>query len=782
MAPKKHKDQPDDDRLHVVVRIRPPVRDDEKFGEGSEALQVDKERNLLWLLSKDEENGKGASTKQYVFDRVLWKDSKQIDAWEAAGVSVTKGAMEGYQACVMCYGQTGAGKSYTLANNKPGSEGIMVQAFNYIFETAAQDRSLKYEIHLSFVQIYLDNLSDLLQPSNAIEIREDPKDGVYVAGVTWEPVSTTQQAMNALDRGNRNRATASTRMNADSSRSHACLMLSIKCTGGPRTLIGKLYLVDLAGSERVKKSGVEGSAFDEAKAINQSLTTLGRCIEILASGKKERPPFRESKLTRLLSNAIGGGAKTTLIVCVAPTVSDQFETVNSLEFGLQAMNVIVKAKINASTDYNSLTASLMNQRDMKLKPLRELECKVLQELQPQLDEVIELELQCKELALQIAIAEEQDEQDLIEANELKAQAKRDEEEHRRVMAKLNDERSHIASELEQVLLRLSDNPEMARIQKAHEAEKEQIAARSRELQDSLHSAELRAAHEQQGLQVSFEGAMHTARNLGQIAAYLLQTGSYEEAADFYSQAKAIFDATLGPGHEKTLEWQQDLFFLINAPTIQRITRSMSSESVSSEAASAHEWWVHNLQDKSVRATESTDGEETGLIQGWWMQNLFDMKTRSRQGGDEAGAYLSNLFAKANGEQTIFTPRGTISGAAGSLPQPSGAEKPDIRFASSWVERVFQLGDAADQVEEQMGKAVDWLAEAFGTHRGKLAPQPAALPKPMGTPRSAASQQADDAAVAAAVHAALATPRGMSDIVDDRPMAGAFHKMFHSQHL
>lgn len=210
-------------------------------------------------------------------------------------------------------------------------------------------------------------------------------------------------------------------------------------------------------------SALQGNAFDEAKAINQSLTTLGRCIEILASGsftpdfsptlcysfhppsrrtaictsipspltlcpssppsqafdispflessslprslmtlipvsspllpsqptpqptlppslpaagKKERPPFRESKLTRLLSNAIGGGAKTTLIVCVAPTVSDQFETVNSLEFGLQAMNVVVKAKVNASTDYNSLTASLMSQRDKKLQPLRQLECKV----------------------------------------------------------------------------------------------------------------------------------------------------------------------------------------------------------------------------------------------------------------------------------------------------------------------------------------------------------------------------------------------------------------------
>ena len=165
----------------MVVRIRPPVRQDEKFGEGSEALQVDKERNLLWLLQKEEDGS--AKTRQYVFDRVLWKDSTQNDAWDAAGVSVVKSAMEGYTGCVMCYGQTDAGKSYTLANAKPGSEGIMVQAFNFLFKAAAEERELKCEIEIAYVQIYLDGITDLLSPKNDIEIREDPKEGVYVAGV-----------------------------------------------------------------------------------------------------------------------------------------------------------------------------------------------------------------------------------------------------------------------------------------------------------------------------------------------------------------------------------------------------------------------------------------------------------------------------------------------------------------------------------------------------------------------------------------------------------------------
>ena len=274
------------DRVHVVVRIRPPVRKDEKFGEGSEALQVDREKNMIFLLAENEE--RSLNPKQFAFDRVLWKDAVQSDAWEAAGVSVTKAVMEGYTGCVMCYGQTGAGKTYTLANDKPGQEGVMIQAFNFIFASADNERELKYEVQLSYQQIYLDGISDLLQPSAPVELREDPKEGVYVSGARWETVTSTALAMAALNRGNSNRATASTKMNADSSRSHAVLTLSVKCTGGVRTLNGKLYLVDLAGSERVKKSGVEGAGFDEAKAINQSLTTLGRCIEVLASNKKEK--------------------------------------------------------------------------------------------------------------------------------------------------------------------------------------------------------------------------------------------------------------------------------------------------------------------------------------------------------------------------------------------------------------------------------------------------------------------------------------------------------------
>jgi len=783
MAPKKDSKKAgkegdgQDDRVHVVVRIRPPVRKDEKFGEGSESLQYDKEKNMLFLLAKEEDESKGVNPKQFVFDRVLWKDSSQHDAWEAAGLSVVKSSMQGYTGCVMCYGQTGAGKTHTLANDKAGQEGVMINAFNYIFDTADSERELKYEVQIAFQQIYLDGISDLLQPSAPVELREDPKEGVYVSGATWDTVTSTKEAIAALHRGFANRATACTKMNADSSRSHAVLMLKIRCTGGVRTLNGMLYLVDLAGSERVKKSGVEGAAFDEAKAINQSLTTLGRCIEVLASNKKEKPPFRESKLTRLLSNAIGGAAKTTLVVCVAPTMTDQFETTNSLDFGQQAMNVVVRAKVNASTDYGSLTASLLAQRDKKQKAIRELEVQVLRELAPKIDEVVQLELECKRAALLVEIAEESVDAEKDKLAAAKAAGEEEAERDKATMVELLNGRARKTEELEQVLVQLSSDPEMKQIQDAHEQEKREVSTKSAALQEGLRAAEHQERGERKKVDAQLEGVIHTAKNLGQIACYFLQTGATEEAADFYTQAKAIFDNLLGEDHPKTRAWQEDLFFLINAPAIQQMVKAAAQElAPDSEAAaakdtnSAPEWWMQNLFemgnhsngeddedtmnnwwmqnlytfDPTSRA-EGGDADDDDEQRHWWMQNLYDIGTRSKgEGVENVGEsdYMNIIFGTPRDGTTTarggpaFTPRGTLvalsaahgkSSAAYSLGMPLQKDKTipeeesvNMSFAKDWVAKVFLTprgtGSGGEEMADQTSDAVAWLQDNFGTPR------------------------------------------------------------------
>ena len=213
----------------------------------------------------------------------------------------------------------------------------------------------------------------------------------------------------------------------------------------------------------------------------------------------------------------------------------------------------------------------------------------------------------------------------------------------------------------QVLLSLSDNPEVRLLQTEHEAEKNSTGKRASELQEMVKTAELRGPHEQGMLDAALDGSIHTARNLGQIAAYFFQTGAASEAADFYMQAKSIFDAVLGASHPRTQQWQQDLFFLINAPAIQKITAAAAAEETEDAEQTAHEWWMQNLpMDIAIQSSSVEEGDES---ESWWMQNLYDMKTRDKNDTpDDEVSYMQAIFATPRGDGSIFTPRGTLNAA------------------------------------------------------------------------------------------------------------------------
>lgn len=355
-------------RVRVFIRVRPTVRADEKAAEatgGGKTSAMHCQGEKLWLLetadgSPRPGDARGASPRQFVFDQALPPDSTQEDVYRhsCADTDVIQGVLDGINGCVMCYGQTGAGKTHTLGNTSAGNEGLMHRSISHIFGELAGG-GVHREVRLSYVQIYNEQLQDLLRPSNTVELREDPREGVLVFGAETKEVTSVEQAIKIVESANGNRATASTSMNFASSRSHSVLIVEVSSKVGSKLLRGKLHLVDLAGSERVKKSEVTGQAFEEAIAINNSLTCLGRCVQALAAGPKAgKPPFRETKLTRLLSSTFGGRANTVLVVCVAPSTSDSFETLNSLQFGQQAMSVKVQAKVNATVDMNSLEEEL----------------------------------------------------------------------------------------------------------------------------------------------------------------------------------------------------------------------------------------------------------------------------------------------------------------------------------------------------------------------------------------------------------------------------------------
>ena len=350
-------------RVRVFVRVRPSVRKNEveaAEGEKGSTSAIHCQGPKLWLMDSGEsgEKGKDAKTRQFVFDGSLTPDSTQEDVFRIAceETDVISAVLDGINGCVMCYGQTGAGKTHTLGNVAPGHEGVVYRAIQHIL---GPNGSPDHEVKLSYVQIYMEAIYDLLDPSSNVDLREDPKEGTVLTGAKLTPLTDVSQAVAVIAAANKNRVTSATAMNDASSRSHSVLLLDVTTRSGARVLRGKLHLVDLAGSERVKKSEVQGQAFDEAIAINNSLTTLGRCVQALAAGPKGgKPPFRDTKLTRLLSSAFGGRANTVLLVCVAPTASDSFETVNSLNFGQQAMSVKVQAKVNASIDFGALEEEL----------------------------------------------------------------------------------------------------------------------------------------------------------------------------------------------------------------------------------------------------------------------------------------------------------------------------------------------------------------------------------------------------------------------------------------
>ena len=275
--------------------------------------------------------------------------------------------------------------------DKKTNKGIIPRAFNYIYNEINKiskienennennDNKNKYNIYLSFIQIYLETIQDLLDPtSKDIRIREDPDKGVYLENVQWIRVTSPEECADIFHMGERNRVTESTKMNAHSSRSHAILIIriekSIKVSETNKiTNISKnieriitkshLYLVDLAGSERVKKTNAREMRLEEAKKINYSLLVLGNCISALIDPKKSHISYRDSKLTRLLQESLGGNAKTSLIVTVSPSSYNTEETISSLNFAMRAMKVQNKPIINKSIDYQALSIKLQDDLD-----------------------------------------------------------------------------------------------------------------------------------------------------------------------------------------------------------------------------------------------------------------------------------------------------------------------------------------------------------------------------------------------------------------------------------
>ena len=281
-------------------------------------------------------------------------NSRQTDVFDFSIRSTVDDILNGYNGTVFAYGQTGAGKSYTMMGSdidNDESRGIIPRIVEQIFASIlSSPGNIEYTVRVSYMEIYMERIRDLLAPQNDnLPVHEEKNRGVYVKGLLEIYVSSVQEVYEVMRRGGTARAVAATNMNQESSRSHSIFVVTITQknveTGSAKS--GQLFLVDLAGSEKVGKTGATGQTLEEAKKINKSLSALGMVINSLTDGKSTHIPYRDSKLTRILQESLGGNSRTTLIVNCSPSSYNDAETLSTLRFGVRAKSIKNKAKINA---------------------------------------------------------------------------------------------------------------------------------------------------------------------------------------------------------------------------------------------------------------------------------------------------------------------------------------------------------------------------------------------------------------------------------------------------
>lgn len=357
----------------VAVRAR-PFNQREKGLNSKICLKME---DGLSTVITDLTNGE---EKIFTFDHSYWYNTAQETVFNDLGKAIVENGIEGYNGTIFAYGQTGSGKTYSMMG-VPGDVGLIprlnITMFEKLKEISIENHD--YFITVSYLEIYNEVIKDLLNPSDAhLKIREHPDMGIYVEGLAELKATRPEDIETFIEQGNKVRTVAETKMNARSSRSHSCFTIRIsqktteELDGGvtrESKLDSKLNLVDLAGSERAGKTGAQGQQLKEAGAINLSLSALGNVINALAKSKKgHHIPYRDSKLTRLLQESLGGNARTAMIATLSPADDNYDESLSTLQYASRAKKIQNQAKRN---------------EDVNEKVIRELKTEI-EELRAQL--------------------------------------------------------------------------------------------------------------------------------------------------------------------------------------------------------------------------------------------------------------------------------------------------------------------------------------------------------------------------------------------------------------
>ncbi|XP_026836924.1 kinesin-like protein KIF13B isoform X5 [Drosophila erecta] len=356
------------DKIKVAVRVRPFNRREIELDTKC-IVEMEKQQTILQnppTLEKIERK----QPKTFAFDHCFYSlnpedenFASQETVFDCVGRGILDNAFQGYNACIFAYGQTGSGKSYTMMGSQE-SKGIIPRLCDQLFSAIANKSTpeLMYKVEVSYMEIYNEKVHDLLDPKpnkQSLKVREHNVMGPYVDGLSQLAVTSYQDIDNLMTEGNKSRTVAATNMNAESSRSHAVFsvvltqILTDQATGVSGEKVSRMSLVDLAGSERAVKTGAVGDRLKEGSNINKSLTTLGLVISKLAdqsngkkSGNDKFVPYRDSVLTWLLKDNLGGNSRTVMVATISPSADNYEETLSTLRYADRAKRIVNHAVVN----------------------------------------------------------------------------------------------------------------------------------------------------------------------------------------------------------------------------------------------------------------------------------------------------------------------------------------------------------------------------------------------------------------------------------------------------
>lgn len=362
--------------LTVAVKCRPLTEKE----RGRDIVRVNNNKEVVILdpdLSKHYLDRIQNRTKErrYAFDHAFSPDSRNSDVYERSISSTISGVVHGLNATVFAYGSTGSGKTYTMVGTE-GDPGLMVLSLHTIFNYIKKDKSSdEFEVTCSYLEVYNEVIYDLLEKSSGhLDLREDPEQGIIVAGLRCIKVNSADRILELLNVGNSRRKTDSTDANGTSSRSHAVLEITVlrrqKKKYRSQVIRGKLALVDLAGSERASETNSGGQKLRDGANINRSLLALANCINALGKQQKKGlayVPYRNSKLTRILKVGLSGNSQTVMIATISPADNQYHHTVNTLKYADRAKEIKTHIQKNIGTvdthvsDYQRMIDSLQTE-------------------------------------------------------------------------------------------------------------------------------------------------------------------------------------------------------------------------------------------------------------------------------------------------------------------------------------------------------------------------------------------------------------------------------------